>query len=262
MNIRIESIICLFAGTLFMAASAFSQENTRSYPNPGGKKRVEIVAQNSELIVEGYNGNEVVIESLKKVEYPERAKGLRPLHGGASDNTGLGLQVKESADKIEILKAMGSDGEYLIKVPFNTPLKVTEANMMGSEDFTIKNVKGEIEVVTMISDISLQNVSGPVVATTTTGDIKITFDQLSQSQPSSFTTVGGDVDISMPASSKANFEIKTMTGEVFTDLDIKTKGQEEGMRMLGGRMINGTLNGGGVDITLNCISGDVYLRKK
>jgi hypothetical protein len=55
-----------------------------------------------------------------------------------------------------------------------------------------------------------------------------------------------------------------VTGEIYTDMDIKfEKSEEQGnMRRVGGRNLQGTINGGGVEIALKTISDDIYLRKK
>ena len=54
--------------------------------------------------------------------------------------------------------------------------------------------------------------------------------------------------------------MKSINGEVYTDFDI-TMPSKDGMKRMSGRKLTGTINGGGVEISLNAINDDIYLRK-
>lgn len=73
-------------------------------------------------------------------------------------------------------------------------------------------------------------------------------------------TISGYVDFTWPKSKGANLAMKTITGEVYTDLDIdfKTKKQKN---PIVGYLLEGTVNGGGPDVRLESISNNVYVRK-
>lgn len=226
-----------------------------------GEKKIIFRVENATLVIEGYSGNEVVIDSDDSYEIPERAKGLRPLYNGATDNTGLGLEVTESNNVMTVKKASSQDGEYRFRVPADAGIQIEEIGWM-SDEYRLTSLRGEVEVSSNGSDITLENVTGPVVANSTSGDITVVFSELNQQQPTSISAVSGFIDITMPTASKASFDLNSITGEIYTDLDIKMPNAKEGMNMIGGRKINGTLNGGGVEISLRAISGDIYLRKK
>jgi len=73
---------------------AFSAAKAQEYKvKPAGK----LVINLSSVIVEGYNGNEIIFSSKRKEEpEDERAKGLSLVNGaGFTDNTGLGISVTE-----------------------------------------------------------------------------------------------------------------------------------------------------------------------
>lgn len=253
---------CLFLTLmLFALGTVWCQKVEKSFPAAG--KTVKITISSADVIVEGHNGNNLIIETEGIEPPPERAKGLRPLFNSAEDNTGLGLEVVESNNEINIKKASNQALDYHIKVPKGAHLMVEETSWMGG-DYTFNNLNGEIEVKTNGSDLKFTEVSGPIIASSTSGEITIVFAQLNQENPSSISNISGDIDISLPASSKANLELSSISGEVYTDLDIKTKGDEkEGMVRLGGsNSISGTLNGGGVEINLKAISSNIYIRAK
>src|ERR1700749_5141316 len=70
------------------------------------------------VIVEGYEGNEIIFESQKSQEEADpRSKGLRAINGaGFIDNTGLGISVVEKGTTIEV-NQVASDIAVKIKVP-------------------------------------------------------------------------------------------------------------------------------------------------
>lgn len=74
-------------------------------------------------------------------------------------------------------------------------------------------------------------------------------------------TISGYVDMNWPKAKGANLAMKTITGEVYSDLEIDFKGKKEKHPIVG-YLLEGTLNGGGPDVRLESISNNVYLRKK
>lgn len=257
-----QKLVWLLVVTLLTTPGAYAQKFTKAFSSSSGKKTVEIYLENVDLVIDGNAGNEVLIESEGFKGIPDRAKGLRPLYNGATDNTGLGLEVTETNNTITIKKASSQDLHCQIKVPASAALKIQEVGWT-SNDILIRGISGEIEVKSNGSDIRLENVTGPVVANSTSGDIDVIFSQVNQQQPTSISNISGSIDISMPAATKATLDLSSITGEIYTDLDVKMEGEKEGMRSLGGgRKILGTLNGGGVEISLRAISDNIYLRKK
>lgn len=244
--------------TLFVQQAA-AQDYRHDLGN-SPEMRVEFSVGQSDVIIEGHNSNEVIIENLDYEEMPERAQGLRALYYSAEDNTGIGLSVEEDNGTLRIIPASRDDGEYRIMVPNRVHLMVEQVNF-GGGDFEISNHGGEIEVKSKTGDINLSNITGPVTASSVSGDVEIEFSELSQANPTSISLVSGFIDISIPGNSRANFNLGSVSGEVYTDLDIELEGRaNSSMSRLGGGQINGTLNGGGVEVRLKSISGDIYLR--
>lgn len=249
--------------TLFLAMlvqQAVAQEYTYDLGNSPDLS-VEFSVGQSDVIIEGHDSNEVIIENLDYEEMPERAQGLRALYYSAEDNTGIGLSVEEENGTLKIIPASRDDGEYHIMVPNRVRLMVEQVNW-GGGDFEISSHSGEVEVLSKTGDIIMSNITGPVTASSTSGDVEIEFSELSQANPTSISLVSGFIDITMPQNSQADFNLSSVSGEVYTDLDIELQGSRNNSmsRLGGGGQINGTLNGGGVDVSLKSISGDIYLR--
>ena len=73
-------------------------------------------------------------------------------------------------------------------------------------------------------------------------------------------SISGFIDLCWPGSKGANVAMKTVTGEVYTDLTIDLKGKRP-KHPLVGYLLEGTLLSGGPEVRLESISNDVYLRK-
>jgi hypothetical protein len=86
-----------------------------------------------------------------------------------------------------------------------------------------------------------------------------------------FTTLNGNVDVTLPATIKANLKLRTDNGDMFTDFDIPpmaARPAPRGSRQPDGRFrveveraITASLNGGGADIELRSFNGNTYLRR-
>ncbi|MCE7065936.1 hypothetical protein [Dyadobacter sp. CY326] len=74
-------------------------------------------------------------------------------------------------------------------------------------------------------------------------------------------TISGYVDMSWPKGKGANVAMKTITGEVYSDLDIVFKDKKQKNPIVG-YLLEGTFKGGGPEVRLESISNDVYLRSK
>lgn len=254
-----KRVLALLAVVCLFATIAQAQKFSKAFSG-GGSKRVVIEADKADLKISGTSGNEVTIEgSGGDFKMPDRAKGLKPLYRNAQDNTGIGLEVTESNGVMTIRKATGKDAEYTIRIPADAALKIEEQSWEGST-FDIADLKGEIEIKSLGSDINLTNVTGPVTANSTSGDITVVFSSVSQSAPTTISNISGFIDVTMPASTKANLRMESISGDLYTDFDLTSK--EKGMPRVGGSKVSNAINGGGVEITLKAISDDVYLRKK
>ncbi len=73
-------------------------------------------------------------------------------------------------------------------------------------------------------------------------------------------SISGDVDLYWGKNAGADLELKTISGKMFTDFDINTS--KKGKFAYFPHNLSTRLNGGGNNVELNTISGNIYLRKK
>lgn len=245
-----------------LALPGYAQEYSKRISE---NQQVKILLNRADMKIEGYSGNEVRITAHNYEEPPERAKGLRPLYNNAEDNTGIGLSIVDENGTLLIQEASGQEGEYTLRLPENARLSIEQLNWRGQE-IDVRNMKSEIEVKAKNADVRLTGVQGPIFANSTSGEINIVYSTLKNDAVSMISSVSSEVDITLPASSKATFLLKSITGEIYTDLDLQMKQSagngNELRRVGGGQHIEGTTNGGGgAELSINTISSNIYLRK-
>jgi lia operon protein LiaG len=254
-------LFSLFALALALPAQLRAQEFRQKFASSTNRK-VVLDLRSSDVTVEGYDGDELLIRGSGHYEVPPSAlaNGLRPIYSGGADNTRLGLAVTPAGDNtIRITGTTRSDGHYTVRLPRQTSVSFEQSSWGGSDDLTLRDLAGRIEVSLKSGDIRLLNVSGPVVANTISGDIKVQF-SATPTQPSAISSVSGDVDVSLPAASKISLSMRSISGEIYTDFDLTLLGGN-GLRHVGGQTVEGRANGGGATFSLKTISGDIYVRK-
>lgn len=219
--------------------------------------------------LQGYDGSSIIFQnnSDPDEDHDDRSEGLEMINAlGLNDNSGIGLSVEDNGDIITVQQISNGascncgDG-YTIKVPKNMSLLI-EHSTMYADDVKVSNMNGEIEISVNYGDLYLDNVTGPLAIKTVYGDLETKFGTVSQSNAMSLVSVYGHVDVSMPASTKADLQVSTNYGALYSDMDIKvtTKGANGRMKSISSKKVNGTINGGGVEINLSAMYDDVYLR--
>ena len=246
---------------LITAGSAYAQEFSYTVKGNATETTVWINQLYADLEIEGTQGSDIRIEAKGYEGLPEKAKGLRPLSSGGPENTGIGLSISQEGNRISISGAHreADDAEYLIMLPKNIKLNI-DYNSWQAGDVKIKGMANEVEAKSQVGDLYFEDITGPIVAHTLSSDLEVKFNDLSQVSPSSITSTSGDIDITLPSGVKGTFKMATVSGGVYTDLDFDL-GEEGNVRRMMGASATGKLNGGGVEVSLKTVSGDIYVRK-
>lgn len=254
-----KQLISILVLSFVFAIGAMAQE----YKLAKSTGKLDIKEVNH-LVIEGYNGNEIVFSSLNYAhERDKRAEGLRAVSSmGLEDNTGIGLSVVEKNGVIEVYQLKKMDGPKVkIMVPKGVSISITHTSPYGS-GITFRNVESEIEVSTVHSGITLEGVTGPMTVNTVHGKIEADFNATMKA-PISIVSVHGLVDVTLPATVKATMTMSTGYGEIFVDPALKLEIDNQGdWQRYGSNKISGKINGGGIEIRLGSSHGNIYLRKK
>ncbi|HCS49552.1 MAG TPA: hypothetical protein DIW61_15405 [Candidatus Aminicenantes bacterium] len=296
--IRLAGIMILLwaAGLADNAQESQADHAVVSFSNPAKPGTVEVDISEGSITVRGYEGKDVVIDArwrervltkeeqeqeaalaeggeeldqeelARKKAQAEKAKGMKTI-----EVESMGLTIEEEENVIQVNAEEGKRAvDVVIQVPFSTSLRLSCRD--DERGVTVDRVDGEIEVETSDGPIVLTNVSGPVVADSSDGEIKAVFGKVVPGKPMSFSTMEGDVDITLPFDVKASLKMKTDEGKIFTDFDVQLKPsqqkKEEDERKEGGgyrvsfeKVTLGLINGGGVEIQITTYEGNVYIRK-
>jgi hypothetical protein len=241
-----------------MSGMAYAQE-FRIAKNSG---RLELNI--GRVTVEGHDGNEIIFTSKsRRSEKDERAEGLQLVNSlGLEDNTnGLGIHVADKGNVVEVhqLKQRHSP-DIKVMVPKGIIVSFNFESQYGGEAKFI-NLTNEIEVSAVYNSIELDQVTGPLTIQTTYGNVTAKFNAPIK-DPVSIVSIYGFVDVALPQDVKANIKLSTSYGDIFVAPEFKIEvPTRDGLKVYGDK-ITGTLNGGGVNIDLDCNYGKIYLRKK
>jgi len=123
-----NSVQILFGLALVLAlpAQLRAQEFKQKFNSPTNRK-VVLDMRGSDVTVEGYDGDELVIRGSGHFEDSPALtqalkQGLRPVYSTGSDNTRLGLAVTPTeANTIRVARTSRSDGHYTVRLPRANP---------------------------------------------------------------------------------------------------------------------------------------------
>lgn len=116
----------------------------------------------------------------------------------------------------------------------------------------VKDVEGSVEAGTSGGDVEIDSQSGSIVAKTSGGSIRLKY--TGENQGIECSTSGGDIDVYVPESFKADVMLKTSGGSVSCELpasNVKT----------GNSSFTGSVNGGGVPLICKTSGGSISLNK-
>lgn len=243
-------LTALLVGTIAQAQSDYTK-------SLNGIQWVKIESK-SDITLRTHSSNELLIKSGPSVETPEKAKGLKLVGEGGTDNTSVGFSVIQDGNTLIVTNLRKSEGAE-IYLPKNQNIS---AKSTWNGDIEIDGFAGEIEADAQLNgSVKILNVNGPVTANTLNGELTVEFGTVKQGSPISLYSTNGAVDVSLPGNTPANLSMSTINGNVYTDFDVKLN-EKDGLKSVLGRKISATINNGGVDITLKSTNGNMYLRKK
>ncbi|RAK65181.1 DUF4097 family beta strand repeat-containing protein [Hymenobacter edaphi] len=268
-----RSVLILLLALLGAAGAARAQSKNAgneqlavalSAPGKPGVLHVKLIG--GSISVTGYNGKDVLIEAEGGARRPPRGpapEGLRRVDTGSN----LDLTAEEKDNHVYVKVPPGNRTVNLtIKVPQRFSLRI---GTVQDGDITVSNVDGELEINNVNGGIALTQVAGSAVANTVNGPITASFREVTAGAPMAFSTVNGKVDLSLPAKTKASLKLKSDFGEVYSDFELvteqkqaKTARNANGLYRLNvDEWTHSKLNGGGAEILLKSLQGDIYIRR-
>jgi DUF4097 and DUF4098 domain-containing protein YvlB len=267
--------------TMALCAAALRAQDgagkiTVPLPDPSRPPRIHAQLTSGGITVRGADVKDIQVETRagrhdeddEDESRPARADGMKRLQlpGNA------GLEIVASENNVDIkTKSWSTPSNLVITVPRRSSLQL---KCMNNGDIVVEGVEGEIEANNLNGRITLRNVSGSVLAHSLNGAVVASLNRVDQTKPMSFSTMNGEIDVTLPADTKANVRMKTDNGEIYSDFDVKIDAQASAQPAESGRQkdgtyrlrfdrsLRGTINGGGPEYQFVSFNGQIYIRKR
>ncbi len=275
MKTLILSAAC--AAILLTPVTAFAQTATAPTPErisvplsrPGEPAWLEIDMVYGSIDVEVYDGAEMLIEVRPRGAEGPKPDG-KPAEGGLRriPNASFEFSVEEEDNRVWVESDSWKRAlDVTARVPRNTSLKLETVNQGHVK---VVGAEGEHEISNTNGAITAERIAGSLIAETVNGPVTVTFTSVSSDRPMSFASLNGNVDVTLPAGSRADVVLDSGNGEVYTDFELALataqpridKGRDGGrFRVEVSREMRGTINGGGPELRFETFNGDIFVRQ-
>jgi len=216
------------------------------------------IESKANVTLKTHSGNQLLIKAGKSYRTSSRAKGLKLVGEGGTDNTDIGFYVIKEGNNL-IVKNLRKSQSAEIYLPAKQNISVKST---WNGNIKIYDFKGEIEVNAQLNgSIEIEEISGPLTANALNGTIEVTFSKVNQGSPITVYTTNGAVDITLPKDTPGNLSLGSTNGDIYTNFDL-TAPNKNGLKSISSKKVGGTINNGGVKIQLKSTNGNIYLRKK
>ena len=242
------------------------ESKLRDRPFINGQQEIQIIRMDEKgTAVQGGIITQAVPQDPRERKKAEKAAGMKRLSVSSTD-----LEIEEEKNVVTIRSGSWKQPvDVTIHVPFWTVLNL---NALNIGNIIVENVNGTIEAQGNNGSIILKNVSGTIIAHAGGGDIRAAFSQITPEKPMFFSTMDGDIDVTLPAEARVNLKMRSRQGDIFYDFDIalktsqkieETRDRDSGKyRVSFNKYTLGVVNGGGPELTIDSFNGDIYIRKK
>ena len=289
--LRLFLVVSLAALThATLRASDDRTTNTVKLSAPDKPATLRINLPWADLHITGVDGDTITVESTVAAQESKDSlnAGLRRL----DDESNFTLSEHDNIVSLTLAgenpAAGGHNAAFKISLPRAMALDV-KTELGG--DLNIKDVSGDIEINNTNGDVQLHGIVGSAIINTMNGEVHASYVQAPQ-KLISLTSMNGEIDLQVPADTKANVQLRTQNGSILTDFDkakLRTKSASKSDSdkaqvhaaaqtmpspdvptaprpplppIIGGKAITGTLNGGGgVDIKVSTMNGKIMLRQ-
>lgn len=239
--------ILFFIGLLLTFSNLAAQKKITKNTKASGINEVYIHAKFAEKIkIKNWSKNEISVEATLNIN-------------DNKDNDSFSLKE----DKVGTTYTLKSDYGNLFK-KHKKNMVVHSGEGCNSYNYCVNHNEVKINYVIYVPKnmkLKIKSISGSVDALTFNG--KLTLDLISgnitvkkHSKNMNLKTISGDIDIAI---SDAEFKAETLTGTVYSDLDIDFNKNRK--KSYGSQKIYGTVKNGTASLKLKTISGDIFLRK-
>lgn len=268
-------LLGLALAVLAVSVGAQTDEARIPFSDPSKPGRVEVSMMHGKIDIEGYDGRDVIVitksgdparQNLKR-EPPPESEGLRRVGPAAAS-----LDAEEQGNVLRLNgSALLGSMDVTVRVPTNSAVKV---NCMNCNDLAVSNVGGGLELENLAGTIRATGISGAVSAHSLNGKVLVKMRRVEPGTALAFTSMNGEIDVTLPVDTKADILLDNLNGEIYTDFDLRLQssrgtdssderpqGGSHKVRIDVNRNLKARLNGGGATIRFKNIYGNILIRK-
>ena len=248
--------VAMFALALSAAASAADYKDVNKTLPLQGNGSLQIETHKGSIHVSVWDRQEVEIQARIQAE-PGAPMDRRQFDG-------TDVRIDSSADSVHVKTSYpdsnwccsdnGNNPEvrYTVRMPKTAKLIIHDHR----SETEVSGLQGALDITTHRGGVRLHGLGGALHLDDYRGDVQVEFASFTAN--SSITTYRGNVELSMPGSSR--FDLQTNSGRhgsIATDFSVMAR-----TFVRRGEGVHGTVNGGGPTLRIETERGDIRLRGK
>jgi DUF4097 and DUF4098 domain-containing protein YvlB len=228
---------------LCIGTTAAAQDFQKTY-RIGAGSQIKIGNISGDVIVTGYDGDAIIVTGIKKGRDRDQVE-IEDKSGSSSVDVGVRYPKRCNCE---------ASVRFEVQVPRSISYEETFGSVSG--DVHVTGVTGHLHASAVSGDVHIKDVSGSVSATAVSGDVNVEIARLEGAEDMKFSTVSGDVTLSLPASLDADVDMSSFSGSIKTDFPVEVRSEKFGSR----NWARGKLGDGSRRLRISTVSGDVNMR--
>lgn len=253
------------------AARTASQEDFRWAGRLARGQQIEIRGIVGDIRAEPASGDQVEVVGRRsgddvhrvRIEVVEGEDGvvicaIYPARGGSYNGDRQRTDACDDNNSGEV-DAEDARVDFTVRVPAG--VKFASRTVAG--DVNATGLRGAVDVSTVSGDVTVST-TGTARAATVSGDVTATFGE-TDGEEMEFASVSGNVILRLAGNVGAEVSAHTLSGEIESDFDLRVRGKDEddddGFQIEIGSAASGRIGGGGPELNVSTVSGDIRLER-
>lgn len=221
---KIKSLFTFASVGLALGASLLADDRDTTarlaFSDPAKPGKLVVHVSNGEVSVRGADVKEVTVTSALDAKTNGKEKprkdGLRVI--GTSSQ--FALDEKDNVITLNYGRmGWAENADFDIVVPRDTAVSV-QMNLGG--EIRIAHLSGDVDIKNLNGEVNLVDLGGSAIVESMNGEINASFTAFPTDKPYAFTSMNGEISVTVPANAAADVRFRTQNGTILTDFDDTT----------------------------------------